>query len=99
MLDVMSGGRLECAFPLGTGMEYWVNPLNPTNARERFRESMDILMQAWTKPGPTRFDGEFYHYKYLNPFPLPIRSRIRRSTSWVPEGKIPCSTRPRRVMA
>src|SRR5580700_11064872 len=48
MLDVMSGGRLECAFPLGTGMEYWVNPLNPTNARERFRESMDVLMQAWT---------------------------------------------------
>ena len=73
MLDVMSGGRLECAFPLGTGMEYWVNPLNPTNARERFRESMGVLMQAWTKPGPTRFDGEFYHYKYLNPFPLPYQ--------------------------
>jgi hypothetical protein len=35
-------------------MEYWVNPLNPTNARERFRESMDVLMQAWTEPGPTR---------------------------------------------
>jgi alkanesulfonate monooxygenase SsuD/methylene tetrahydromethanopterin reductase-like flavin-dependent oxidoreductase (luciferase family) len=73
MLDVMSGGRLECAFPLGTGMEYWVNPLNPTNARERFRESMEVLMQAWTQPGPTRFDGEFYHYKYLNPFPLPYQ--------------------------
>jgi alkanesulfonate monooxygenase SsuD/methylene tetrahydromethanopterin reductase-like flavin-dependent oxidoreductase (luciferase family) len=73
MLDVMSGGRLECAFPLGTGMEYWVNPLNPTNARERFRESMEVLMQAWTQPGPTRFDGDFYHYKYLNPFPLPYQ--------------------------
>ena len=22
---------------------------------------------------PTRFDGEFYHYKYLNPFPLPYQ--------------------------
>jgi len=73
MLDVMSGGRLECAFPLGTGMEYWVNPLNPATARERFRESMDVLMQAWTQPGPTRWDGEFYHYKYLNPFPLPYQ--------------------------
>ena len=30
-------------------------------------------MQAWTVPGPTRFDGEFYHYKYLNPFPLPYQ--------------------------
>jgi alkanesulfonate monooxygenase SsuD/methylene tetrahydromethanopterin reductase-like flavin-dependent oxidoreductase (luciferase family) len=73
MLDVMSGGRLECAFPLGTGMEYWVNPLNPAHARERFRESMEVLMQAWTQPGPTRFDGEFYNYKYLNPFPLPYQ--------------------------
>ena len=25
MLDVISGGRLEIAFPLGTGMEYWGN--------------------------------------------------------------------------
>jgi alkanesulfonate monooxygenase SsuD/methylene tetrahydromethanopterin reductase-like flavin-dependent oxidoreductase (luciferase family) len=44
MLDVMSGGRLECAFPLGTGMEYWVNPINPSFARGRFREGMDVLM-------------------------------------------------------
>src|ERR1700704_773904 len=73
MLDVMSGGRLECAFPLGTGMEYWVNPLNPSRARERFRESMEVLMQAGPQPGPTRWDGEFYHYKYLNPFPLPYQ--------------------------
>jgi len=73
MLDVMSGGRLECAFPLGTGMEYWVNPVNPSYARERFREAMDILMQAWTQPGPTRYDGRFYQYKVLNPFPLPYQ--------------------------
>jgi alkanesulfonate monooxygenase SsuD/methylene tetrahydromethanopterin reductase-like flavin-dependent oxidoreductase (luciferase family) len=69
MLDVMSGGRLECAFPLGTGMEYWVNPVNPVTARARFREAMDVLIQAWTKPGPSRYDGEFYQYKYLNVFP------------------------------
>jgi alkanesulfonate monooxygenase SsuD/methylene tetrahydromethanopterin reductase-like flavin-dependent oxidoreductase (luciferase family) len=73
MLDVMSGGRLECAFPLGTGMEYWVNPLNPATARERFREGMDILMQAWNQPGPSRYDGDFYQYKYLNCFPLPYQ--------------------------
>ena len=33
MLDVMSEGRLEVAFPLGTGMEYWANPINPADAR------------------------------------------------------------------
>jgi alkanesulfonate monooxygenase SsuD/methylene tetrahydromethanopterin reductase-like flavin-dependent oxidoreductase (luciferase family) len=73
MLDVMSGGRLECAFPLGTGMEYWVNPVNPADARERFREGVEILLQAWTQPGPTRYDGKFYQYKYLNTFPTPYQ--------------------------
>lgn len=73
MLDVMSRGRLECAFPLGTPMEYWVNPTNPTTARERYREAMQILMQAWHEPGPTSFDGKHHYYKYLNPFPLPYQ--------------------------
>ena len=31
MLDVMSEGRLEVAFPLGTGMEYWANPDQPSD--------------------------------------------------------------------
>ncbi len=73
MLDVMSGGRIECAFPLGTPMEYWVNPINPVTARARFREAMEILLQAWSQPGPTRFDGDFYQYKFLNTFPLPFQ--------------------------
>jgi len=38
MLDVLSQGRLEVAFPLGTGMEYWANPINPATARERHRD-------------------------------------------------------------
>jgi alkanesulfonate monooxygenase SsuD/methylene tetrahydromethanopterin reductase-like flavin-dependent oxidoreductase (luciferase family) len=73
MLDVMSKGRLEIAFPLGTGMEYWANPMNPTTARARFRESIDIMMQAWTQDGPTTYDGEFYNYRYLNVWPKPYQ--------------------------
>ena len=46
MLDVMSQGRLEVAFPLGTGMEYWANPINPATARERHEELIDIILQA-----------------------------------------------------
>lgn len=71
MLDVMSEGRLEVAFPLGTGMEYWANPINPTTARARHRESIKIILQAWTQDGPTRYDGEYYTYRYLNPWPRP----------------------------
>ncbi len=73
MLDVMSGGRLEIAMPLGTGMEYWSNTVNPTTARARFREAVDVMVQAWTQPGPTSFEGEFFNYKYLNTWPLPVQ--------------------------
>jgi alkanesulfonate monooxygenase SsuD/methylene tetrahydromethanopterin reductase-like flavin-dependent oxidoreductase (luciferase family) len=74
MLDVMSGGRLEVAFPLGTGMEYWANPVNPASARARHRESIDIILQGWTQDGPTTYYGDFYTYRYLNPWPRPYQT-------------------------
>jgi alkanesulfonate monooxygenase SsuD/methylene tetrahydromethanopterin reductase-like flavin-dependent oxidoreductase (luciferase family) len=75
MLDVMSGGRMEYAFPLGTGMEYWANAgaINPTTARARFRESLEIIMRAWTEDGPIRYEGDFYNYRFLNPWPKPYQ--------------------------
>jgi alkanesulfonate monooxygenase SsuD/methylene tetrahydromethanopterin reductase-like flavin-dependent oxidoreductase (luciferase family) len=73
MLDVLSGGRMEFALPLGTGMEYWSNAgqINPATARARFRESLDVLLKAWTRDGPFRYEGDFYSYRYLNPWPRP----------------------------
>src|SRR5262249_5241092 len=61
MLDVMSGGRMEFGFPLGTGMEYWGNSgaMNPTSARAKFRESIEILLTAWTADEPVRYEGDF----------------------------------------
>jgi alkanesulfonate monooxygenase SsuD/methylene tetrahydromethanopterin reductase-like flavin-dependent oxidoreductase (luciferase family) len=73
MLDVMSGGRLEVAFPLGTGMEYWANPVNPATARGRHKESIDIILKCWTKDGPMQHYGEFYTYRFLNPWVRPMQ--------------------------
>ena len=73
ILDVMSKGRIEVAFPLGTGMEYWANPVNPATARERFRESLKVILQAWTQDGPTTHYGQFYTYRFLNPWPRPFQ--------------------------
>lgn len=75
MLDVMSGGRMELAFPLGTGMEYWsnANQIHPGTARERFRESLDIIRRAWTEDGPFSYDGQFFNYRYLNVWPKPLQ--------------------------
>ncbi|HWW48797.1 MAG TPA: LLM class flavin-dependent oxidoreductase [Xanthobacteraceae bacterium] len=73
MLDVLSKGRLEVAFPLGTGMEYWCNPINPTTARERHKESIEIILKAWTEEGPTSHYGDFYTYRFLNSWPRPYQ--------------------------
>lgn len=73
MLDVLSKGRLEVAFPLGTGMEYWANPVNPATARERHKELIAIILQAWTQDGPTKYFGDFYTYRFLNPWPRPFQ--------------------------
>ncbi len=73
ILDVMSGGRLEVAFPLGTGMEYWANATNPATARERMREALEIILQAWQSDGPTSHYGKYYTYRYLNPWPRPLQ--------------------------
>ena len=73
MLDIMSGGRLRIAFPLGTGMEYWANAVNPATARARFRESIDVILRCWTEDGPQSYAGDFYTYRYLNPWPKPMQ--------------------------
>jgi alkanesulfonate monooxygenase SsuD/methylene tetrahydromethanopterin reductase-like flavin-dependent oxidoreductase (luciferase family) len=75
MLDVMSGGRMDFAIPLGTGMEYWSNDgsINPAHARARYRESVDILLKAWTAEEPIRYEGDYYTYRYLNPWPKPYQ--------------------------
>src|SRR5262249_45498949 len=38
MLDVMSGGRLVAGMVIGGGPEYFASSIDPTHARERFRE-------------------------------------------------------------
>jgi len=99
MLDVLSGGRLEVAFPLGTGMEYWSNAINPATARERYRESIDIILQAWTQDGPTTYYGDFYTYRYLNPWPRPIQKPHPPATSWAPEVRKRSNSRPNSASA
>ncbi|MHA6792323.1 LLM class flavin-dependent oxidoreductase [Pseudonocardia bannensis] len=75
MLDVMSGGRLEVAFPLGTGMEYYSNAtqINPATARERFEDAFQVVLKAWQEDGPIEHDGPFYSYRMLNPWPRPYQ--------------------------
>ena len=82
MLDVMSGGRIIAGLVVGGGPEYYSTNVNPTEARPRFREALDLVVQAWTRPGPFSFDGEYYHLPYVNPWPRPLQQP--HPPIWIP---------------
>jgi alkanesulfonate monooxygenase SsuD/methylene tetrahydromethanopterin reductase-like flavin-dependent oxidoreductase (luciferase family) len=73
MLDVVSGGRVISGFVRGIGPEYFSLGVNPTHSRERFYEAAELILRAWTEEGPFPFDGRFYRYHYVNPWPRPLQ--------------------------
>jgi alkanesulfonate monooxygenase SsuD/methylene tetrahydromethanopterin reductase-like flavin-dependent oxidoreductase (luciferase family) len=73
MIDNLSGGRLIAGFVVGGGPEYYSFGVNPTEARERFREAHDLILQAWTQPGPSEFHGKHFRLRHLNTWPRPVQ--------------------------
>jgi alkanesulfonate monooxygenase SsuD/methylene tetrahydromethanopterin reductase-like flavin-dependent oxidoreductase (luciferase family) len=82
MLDVMSGGRLVAGMVVGGGPEYFTYSIDPTQARERFREALDLIVKAWTEPGPFMWDSKHYHFRYVNPWPRPLQQP--HPPIWIP---------------
>lgn len=82
MIDVISGGRLIAGMVVGGGPEYYSNSLNPAEARERFYEAHDLIIQAWTRPGPFVFNGKHYKMRYVNPWPTPLQKP--HPPVWIP---------------
>lgn len=73
MLDVISKGRIISGFVRGTGMEYHSMRMNPGESADRFWEAHDLILKAWTTPGPFDWQGEYYDIPYVNPWPLPYQ--------------------------
>jgi alkanesulfonate monooxygenase SsuD/methylene tetrahydromethanopterin reductase-like flavin-dependent oxidoreductase (luciferase family) len=82
MLDLLSGGRLIAGMVVGGGPEYYSYNVNPTEARPRFREALDLVVRAWTTDGPFSYDGEYYHLPYVNPWPRPVQQP--HPPIWIP---------------
>jgi alkanesulfonate monooxygenase SsuD/methylene tetrahydromethanopterin reductase-like flavin-dependent oxidoreductase (luciferase family) len=82
MLDVLSAGRLVAGMVIGGGPEYFTYRVDPTTARERFREALDLIVKAWTQPGPFLWDSKHYHFPYVNPWPRPIQQP--HPPIWIP---------------
>src|SRR5213594_905169 len=82
MLDVLSGGRLVAGMVIGGGPEYFSYQVNPTHAREKFREALDLIIKAWTEPGPFLWNSKHYHFRYVNPWPRPMQKP--HPPIWIP---------------
>jgi alkanesulfonate monooxygenase SsuD/methylene tetrahydromethanopterin reductase-like flavin-dependent oxidoreductase (luciferase family) len=82
MLDVLSGGRLVAGMVVGGGPEYFSYNRDPTRGRERFREALDLIIKAWTTPGPFVWNSKHYFFRYVNPWPRPLQQP--HPPIWIP---------------
>jgi alkanesulfonate monooxygenase SsuD/methylene tetrahydromethanopterin reductase-like flavin-dependent oxidoreductase (luciferase family) len=82
MLDNLSKGRIITGFVRGIGNEYHATGINPYWSHERFQEAHDLIVQAWTKPGPFSFEGTHYNLRYVNLWPRPYQTP--HPPIWIP---------------
>jgi len=76
MIDLISKGRLVTGWVRGSGPEQFFNNVNPAFNRELFEEGHDLIVKAWTQPGPWRYEGKHFHYRHVNPWALPLQKPI-----------------------
>jgi alkanesulfonate monooxygenase SsuD/methylene tetrahydromethanopterin reductase-like flavin-dependent oxidoreductase (luciferase family) len=98
-IDMISRGRLVTGWVRGTGRESVAhNSQSPFNW-ERFQEAHDFIVKAWTTPGPFRWEGEHYNYRYVNPWARPYQDphppiwipgvMSRNTVAWAAKNRFP----------
>jgi len=91
MIDILSGGRVVCGFVRGLGQESIATNANPIYNRERFDEAHNVIIKAWTTPGPFRWEGRHYEYRVVNPWVRPLQKP--HPPIWIPGVVSPESVR------
>ena len=82
MLDNLTRGRFIAGFVRGIGAEYHAMGINPVFSQERFAEAHDLIVRAWTEPGPFAYEGKHYQFNYVNPWPRPYQNP--HPPIWIP---------------
>ncbi len=82
MIDMISRGRLVTGWVRGAGSEQFATNANPGYNREYFNEAHDLVVRAWTEPGPWRYEGKHFHYRFVDPWVLPIQKPY--PPIWIP---------------
>ena len=73
MIDMISNGRLVSGWVRGTGRESVAHDSNPAYNWERYQEAHDFIVKTWTTPGPFRWEGKHYQFRYVNPWAVPLQ--------------------------
>ena len=73
IIDIISQGRLVSGWVRGTGRESVSHNSPPVDNWERFQEAHEFIIKAWTTPGPFRWEGKHYQYRYVNPWARPYQ--------------------------
>ena len=99
MIDMISHGRLVSGWVRGTGRESVAHNSPPAYKWERFQEAHDFIVKAWTTPGPFRWEGKHFQYRYVNPWTRPYQKPhppiwlpgvvSRDSLIWAAKNRIP----------
>jgi alkanesulfonate monooxygenase SsuD/methylene tetrahydromethanopterin reductase-like flavin-dependent oxidoreductase (luciferase family) len=82
ILDNITRGRLIAGFVRGIGAEYHAMGINPAESQARFLEAHDLIVRAWTEPGPFAYEGKHFQFKYVNPWPRPYQEP--HPPIWIP---------------
>lgn len=82
MLDNLTRGRFIAGFVRGIGAEYHAMGINPAESQARFAEAHDLIVRAWTEPGPFSYHGKYYQFQYVNTWPRPYQNP--HPPVWVP---------------
>jgi alkanesulfonate monooxygenase SsuD/methylene tetrahydromethanopterin reductase-like flavin-dependent oxidoreductase (luciferase family) len=70
---VLSHGRLVSGFIRGGPREYYSYGVDIRDGRERFEESWELIVKAWTEPEPFAWHSEHYDYDLVSLVPRPIQ--------------------------
>ena len=73
IIDIISEGRLVSGWVRGGGREMVAHNAPPADNWERFQEAHEFIVKAWTTPGPFRWEGKHYQYRYVNPWARPYQ--------------------------
>jgi alkanesulfonate monooxygenase SsuD/methylene tetrahydromethanopterin reductase-like flavin-dependent oxidoreductase (luciferase family) len=85
MLDNMCDGRLIAGFAPGSGPETFNYDVASAPSRKQFWEAVDLIREAWTKPGPFAYEGKHFPLRYVNPWPQPTQRP--HPPIWIPSGR------------